>query len=51
VVLGALGQREREAGDRELTESEKPIVRRQAFSVALRSALVAVVLTALLYFI
>jgi hypothetical protein len=50
-VLGALGKREAEAGDPELTENEKPIVRRQAVMVALQSALIAVVATAIVYFI
>lgn len=50
-MLGALGKREREAGDPDLTENEKPIVRRQVMLVALQSALIAVALTALVYFV
>jgi len=50
-VLGALGKREREAGDPDLTENEKPIVRRQVVKVALQSALIAVVATAIVYFV
>jgi hypothetical protein len=50
-VLGALGKREREAGETDLTENEKPIVRRQVLIVALQSALIAVVATAIVYFV
>jgi hypothetical protein len=50
-VLGALGKREREAGNPDLTENEKPIVRRQVNRVALQAALVAVAATAILYFV
>jgi hypothetical protein len=50
-VLGTLGKREREAGDPNLTESERPIVRRQVVRVVAQSAVVAAALTAAIYFI
>jgi hypothetical protein len=50
-VLGALGKREREAGDTQLTERERPIVRRQVVKVVVQSAAIAAVITAVLYFV
>jgi len=49
VFLGALGQREAEAGETRLDADERPVVRRQAISVAAKAALIAVVAGVLLY--
>jgi len=47
-VLGTLGRREAEAGENpELDEREKPVVRRQATSIVVRSAAIALVLALL----
>jgi hypothetical protein len=51
VVLGAIGKRERDAGDVKLTKSERPAVWRQVCIVAARSAGAAAVSAAILYFV
>jgi hypothetical protein len=49
VALATLGKREREAGDRELSASERPVVRRQAFGVIARSVAIAVAVSVAAY--
>ncbi len=41
-MLATLGKRERDAGDRNLSNDERPIVRRQALGVVGRSMLIAI---------
>jgi hypothetical protein len=49
VVLGTLGRREAEQGESpDLTDRERPIVRRQVRRVVVQSAGVALVVTAVL---
>jgi hypothetical protein len=50
-VLATLGKRDREAGDPRLTEHEKRLARRQAVGIVLKSMVVAVVITAAIYFL
>jgi hypothetical protein len=42
VALATLGKRERDAGDANLSDAERPIVRRQALGVVGRSILIAI---------
>ena len=49
-MLGALGQREAEAGDRQLSDSERPVVRRQTYGVLAWSAVIAVAAGVIFYF-
>jgi hypothetical protein len=51
VMLGMMGKRERDCGDPTLSESERPMVWRQMWGVAARSAAAAAVGTAILYFV
>jgi len=50
VVLGALGKRELESGTTEaLAEGDRPQVRRQAFGVVIRSVVVGVAATVIVW--
>lgn len=49
MLLGALGKRESDEGLTTLSARERVVVRWQALGVALKSAIVAVVVTGLLY--
>jgi hypothetical protein len=50
VALALAGKRDAETGD-EITERERPLIQRQMMGVLARSAITAVVVTALLYFV
>jgi hypothetical protein len=50
-MLGTLGKRETENGLEDLTDHERPIVRRQAARVIAQSIAVALVATAVIWFV
>ncbi len=49
--LAALGKRDREAGDAHMTEREKWLARRQAFSILAKSIVIGIVGAVAVYFL